>query len=306
MFLSNTAFRKLTVNYVKYKQQLLEKLEAIQKEIMTLEAEGRKLDRQLEAQCQQIQQAIDSGRIRIESLKAENQAKKKALNPENEQILDRSQKNLEANLKSHKQAKVQSKKEQAWDLAYCYSCINNNTPVLHKDSLDSWVKKVTKDCAEIIRSLNHHIIEGNLNEIEKITGFITVEKVFTYVSKLVEDIRELAEFFNVISEIRAVYSAFTIIIEELKDSGFFQKSRSQSYNNYSRRGRDKYNSTARPISQKDFPLFKNYTSIKEAKELRKKLSIENHPDRGGSEEEMKKINHQFDLFIQWIEQHRVN
>lgn len=171
---------------------------------------------------------------------------------------------------------------------------------MQEKNLNDWVKTVTKNCAEKIRDLNHHILEGNIAEIEKITGFTTVENVAQYVAQLVNDIKELAKFFDLMGEITAVYSAFDMIIEDFRTTGFYRRSRSKSYwdRSYSKQ---KNSHPQDRISRRDFPIFKNCNSIKEGKELKKKLSMENHPDLGGSEDEMKRINHQFDLFVQWIE-----
>lgn len=93
-----------------------------------------------------------------------------------------------------------------------------------------------------------------------------------------------------------------MIIEDFRTTGFYRKSRSKSYWDRSHSQRKNY-PREKKLSRKDFPVFKNCNSIKEAKEIKKRLSMKNHPDLGGSEDEMKRINHQFDLFIQWIEKY---
>lgn len=122
---------------------------------------------------------------------------------------------------------------------------------------------------------------------------------------MVNDIKELADFFGLISEITSVYSAFDMIIEDFRTTGFYRKSRSKSYWNRSYNKQKNY-PHEKEFNRKDFPIFKNCNSIKEGKELKKKLSMENHPDLGGSEDKMKRINHQFDLFVQWIEKYTAN
>lgn len=92
-----------------------------------------------------------------------------------------------------------------------------------------------------------------------------------------------------------------MIIEDFKTTGFYKRNRTHSYWNGSYNKQKNHSSGKEPLNRRDFPIFKNCNSIQEGKELKKKLSIENHPDLGGCEEEMKRINHQFDLFTLWIE-----
>ena len=290
------------IDYIKYKEQLLIELEIVQQEIAFLETEGDELNRQLKAQCEQIQEIIAIAKAQAEFLKARNKAKRKVLDCGNKTIQYYTEKNVEVDFKSQKKAKSKPKRDRKWNIAYEYSCSHPDTPDLQEKSLNEWVKTVTKNCAEKIRNLNHHILEGNIAEIEKITGFTTVESVANYVKQLVNEIEELAEVFGLIGEITSVYSAFDMIIEDFRTTGFYRKTRSKSYWN-STYGKQKNYPHEKELSRRDFPTFKNCNSIKEAKELKKKLSMENHPDLGGSEDEMKRINHQFDLFIQWIEKY---
>ena len=44
-------------------------------------------------------------------------------------------------------------------------------------------------------------------------------------------------------------------------------------------------------------MFKNCTSIEEAKKVYRELSKKNHPDCGGSEESMKKINQEYEQYL---------
>lgn len=297
--LTYMAFKELGIDYAKYKEELSSTYKAIQQEIVTLEEEGKKLDEQLKVHCEQLQQKIKLGKARIDSLKEENRAKKKALDRED---LKASYDKEDINVKFDRtRTKTKSRKKTGWDLAYEYSLNNIDTPVLRKDRLNSWVEQVTKNCAEELRKINQSILEGNLNEIEKITGSTGVEEVSNYVNRYVNSIEELADFFNLVGEIRAVHTAFNMIVEDFKATGFYRRKRSKYYKSYSGDRQNKGDRTQQIIPEKDFPLFKGCDTIKEGKELRKRLSIENHPDRGGCEEEMKRINHQFDLFVRWME-----
>lgn len=301
------AVEEWSIDYANYKQQLSLELESIREEIERLEAEGKELDEQLKVQCKQLQKEIDIGKARIELLKAENSNKKKQLNRE---YVKSSVANINNETKtkhnSQENKSRKSRKEIGWDIAYKYYCNSTNTPDLRKEELNSWVEKVTKNCAKEIRKINQYILEGNLEEIRKITGSILVEKVFSYVHGYVSGIEELADFFGLSSEIRAVYTAFKVILEDFKTTGFHQKKSSRSYQYYSENKHKRQNFNKQTICKRDFAIFRCCTTIKEGKELRKKLSIKNHPDNGGSEEEMKKINHQLDLFIQWMEEKSSN
>ena len=289
------------IDYVEYKKQLLLTLKNLQQEIVTLEEQGKNLDSQLEMQCEKLQQDILHARAKIKTLKAENEAKEKAISSNELELHYLNLNTRKSNFKSHSKTKVESSQEIGWKLAYNYSCRHPQTADLRKQNVNSWVEKVTKDCTDNIRKINQHILEGNLSEIEKITGTTSVDGVFNYVNGLLNDIEELAEFFNLAGKIRAVYAAFKMIIEDCKTTGFYTKKKTQSYKRYSKGTRDRHRHTAPRINRKDFPMFRNCQSMQEGKELRKKLSVDNHPDRGGCEEMMKQINHQFDLFVIWLE-----
>ena len=293
------AFKELGIDYVKYKEELSSTYKAIQQEIVTLEEEGKKLDKQLKINCEQLQQKIELGKARINFLKEENKAKKKALEREDfKASCDKEDINEKVN---RTRTKTKSTEKTGWDLAYEYSLKNIDTPVLRKDRLNSWVEQVTKNCVEELRKINQSILEGNLNEIEKITGYTEVIEVANYVNRYVSSIEKLANFFSLVGEIRAVHTAFTMIVEDFKATGFYRRKRSKYYKYCSEDRQNQGDRTQQIIPKKDFPLFRSCDTVKEGKELRKKLSIENHPDRGGCEEEMKRINHQFDLFMRWME-----
>ena len=52
--------------------------------------------------------------------------------------------------------------------------------------------------------------------------------------------------------------------------------------------------------------FEDAKTIEEARTLYKKLSMENHPDRGGETETMQEINNQFDFFLSNFIEIKVN
>lgn len=290
----------MSLNHTTYKQQLLLKLKKIQEEIAILAEREKELDSQLKIRYEKLQQDIFLGKAEIEALKARNKIKKQALKSKDLEFCTVDNETLKVPSKPYKHIRSKSKKEIGWELAYNYSRNHSNTPILDRNKLNSWVQAITKNCARDIRQINQCILAGNLKELEKLTGSTLVEKVSNYVNNLVTNIEELASFFNMLGEISAVHTAFKMIVEEFKTTGFYEKKQTKSYKNYSRH-RKASNRSRKQITKTDFPLFRNCKSLKEAKEIRKRLSLENHPDLGGSEDKMKQINHQFDLFVLWIE-----
>lgn len=319
----------MSFNYTTYKQQLLLKLEKIQEKIAVLAEEEKELDNQLKIHCEKLQRDICLGNAEIEALRARNRIKKQVLNLKNSKSYNTADEKASISSEPQESIRSKSRKEIGWKLAYNYSRNHHNTPTLDRNKLNSWVETVTKNCAKNIRQINQCILAGDIKELEKLTGFTSVEKVSNYVNDLVSNIEKLANFFNMLGEIRAVHTAFKMIVEEFEATGFYKRQQSKSYKNYSRYRREqsksykdysrygreqgksyeeysshRRNTRNRPqkgISRKDFPIFAICQSLKEAKEKRKKMSIENHPDLGGSEEKMKQINHQYDLFVSWIE-----
>ena len=276
------------------------KLKKIQEEIAILAEEEKELDSQLKTRYEKLQRDIFLGKAEIEALKARNRIKKQALKSKDLESRTVDKKASKVPSKPDKHIRSKSKKEIGWELAYNYSRNHSNTPTFDKNKLNSWVHTITKNCARDIRQINQCILAGNLKELEKLTGSTLVEKVSNYVNNLVTDIENLASFFDMLGEITAVHTAFKMIVEEFETTGFYEKKQTKSYKNYSHY-KNAYNRSRKQITKTDFPLFKNCKSLKEAKEIRKRLSLENHPDLGGSEDKMKQINHQFDLFVLWIE-----
>ena len=276
------------------------KLKKIQEEIAILAEEEKELDSQLKTRYEKLQRDIFLGKAEIEALKARNRIKKQALKSKDLESCTVNKEASKVPSKPYKHIRSKSKKEIGWELAYNYSRNHSNTPTLDRNKLNSWVQTITKNCARDIRQINQCILAGNLKELEKLTGSTLVEKVTKYVNNLVTNIENIASFFDMLGEISAVHTAFKMIVEEFETTGFYEKKQTKSYKNYSHY-KNAYNRSRKQITKTDFPLFKNCKSLKEAKEIRKRLSLENHPDLGGSEDKMKQINHQFDLFVLWIE-----